>query len=66
MKHHFVPWTYSRANLQGFAKVATQEGDATSCCTRCGVFVKVRKGTSTTLFWNGKWVRRYPCTGSKA
>ena len=64
MKHHFAPWKYTTAGMSGWARIAIQEGDAHSNCTRCLVVVKVPKGQASTKFWvNGKWTtKRPPCT----
>jgi len=66
MKHHYNPFSYDRSQLQGLARVAIQEGDAHSTCTRCGVMVRVAKGRTGKHFWvGGTWVSKVPARPPK-
>lgn len=62
-KHHYKTWSEDRTNLGGFAKLLVKEGDAHSTCSRCGVFVVLKKVGGMKFWVNGKLVsKRPPCT----
>lgn len=61
-KHHYKAWSEDRSTLGGFAKLLVAEGEGHSECSRCGVFVVLKKVGGLKFWVNGALTsKRPPC-----